>query len=150
MVTYTGKIPIYDVTKALRGTTFFLPQDTIDKLKTVRLSEDLSSKIMLPDLQLYIIIDGRPTKDKIVWQNLVDVDSIKNAVKKLKHTNWLYQSIDEDSVDDTAKKAVEVVSGATSSLTEKATAADITELELYTIRRMDEKLPVGYISITKC
>ena len=74
---------------------------------------------------------------------MVDVDSIKNAVKKVKLTNWLYQSIDEDSVDNAAKKAVEVVSGTTSSLIEKVTAADIAELESYTIRYMDEKVPVG-------
>ena len=35
------------------------------------------------------------------------------------------------------------MSGTTSSLIEKATAADIAELESYTIRCMDEKLPVG-------
>ena len=55
----------------------------------------------------------------------------------------MYQGIDEDSVDDAAKKAFDVVSGTTSCLLEKATAADIAELESYTIYRMDEKLPVG-------
>jgi len=50
----------------------------------------------------------------------------------------LYQSIDEESVDDAVKKAVEVVSGTTSTLIEKATEADIAGLESYTIRRMDE------------
>ena len=68
---------------------------------------------------------------------------MKKAVKLLKDTNWLYQNIDEDSVDDAAKKAVEAVSGTTSSIIEKATEADIAGLEAYTIRRMDEKLPVG-------
>ena len=54
----------------------------------------------------------------------------------------MYQN-NEDSIDDAAKKAIEVVSGTTSSLIEKATDADIAGLESYTIRRMDEKLPVG-------
>ena len=97
----------------------------------------------MPDPKLYIIIDGRPTKDKIVWQSLLDVNSIKNAVKKLKDTNWLYQNIDGHSVDAAAKKAVEAVSGTTSGLIEKAIEADIAGLESYTIRRIDEKLPVG-------
>ena len=61
----------------------------------------------------------------------------------MKQTNWLYQNIDENSVDDAAKKAVEVVSSTTSSLIEKATKADVAELKAYTIRRMDEKLPIG-------
>ena len=46
------------------------------------------------------------TKDKVIWQSLLDVESMKKAVKLLKDTNWLYQNIDEDSVDDAAKKAV--------------------------------------------
>ena len=61
----------------------------------------------------------------------------------MKQTNWLYQNIDENSVDDAAKKAVEVVSSTTSALIKKATEADVTELEAYTIQRMDEKLPTG-------
>ena len=105
--TYTGKVPIYNATKAVKGTTFFLPlplQDTITKLDTVDLPDDVSSEGALPDPELYIIIDGQPTKDKTVWQSLVDVDSIKKAVEKLNDINWLYQGIDEDSVDDAAKK----------------------------------------------
>ena len=35
---------------------------------------------MLPDPELYILLDGRPTKDKVVWQALVDVNDIKKAV----------------------------------------------------------------------
>ena len=61
----------------------------------------------------------------------------------MKDTIWLYKNIDEDSVDNAAKKAAEAVSGTTSSIIEKATEADIAGLEAYTIRRMDEKLPVG-------
>ena len=144
--TYTGKVPIYSATRALKGTTFFLPlpvQDTIDKLNTVGLTEGISPEQILPDPELYIVIDGSPTKDKVIWQSLLDVESMKKAVKLLKDTNWLYQNIDEDSVDDAAKKAVEAVSGTTSSIIEKATEADIAGLEAYTIRQMDEKLPVG-------
>ena len=62
--TYTGKILIYNATK-----TFFLPlplQDTINKLDTAGLPDDLSSERILPDPELYIIIDGQLTKDKIV------------------------------------------------------------------------------------
>ena len=46
---------------------------------------------MLPDPELYSLLDGRPTKDKVVWQTLVDVNDIKKAVNKLKETNWLYK-----------------------------------------------------------
>jgi len=58
-------------------------------------------------------------KIKVVWQSLVDVNDIKRTVKKLKETNWLYKNIDENSVDDAAKKAVEVVSSTNSTLIER-------------------------------
>ena len=88
--TYTGKVPIYNATKGLKGTMFFLPlplQNTIATLDdlgmpTDSMSEDLQ---MLPDPELFILLDGRPTKDKIVWQSLVDVNDIKRAVTKLRN-----------------------------------------------------------------
>lgn len=98
------------------------------------MSEDLQ---MLPDPELYILLDGQPTKNKVVWQTLVDI----NAVKKLKRTNWLYKNIDDEHcVNDAAKKAIDVVSSTNSTLIRKP---DIAELEAYTIRRMDESLPLG-------
>ena len=142
--TYTGKVPIYNATKGLKGTMFFLPlplHNTIAALDSLGMPCEGDS--MLPDPELFILLDGQPTKDKVVWQSLVDVNHIKRAVNKLKETNWIYQNINQDSVDDAAKKAVEVVSSTTSSLIEKATETDLAELEAYTIRRLDEKLPVG-------
>ena len=146
--TYTGKVPIYNATKGLKGTVFFLPlplQNTIDKLDALGIPKDVLSESVdvLPDPELYILLDGRPTKDKVVWQSLVDVNDIKRAVKKLKETNWLYKNIDENRVDDAAKNTIEVVSSTTSSLIEKCSNADIAELDAYTIRNMDEKLPLG-------
>ena len=74
---------------------------------------------------------------------MIDVNDIKGAVKKLKDTNWLYKNIDENSVNNAANKAIEAVSNTMSSLIEKSSSADIAELEAYTIRCMDEKLPLG-------
>ena len=74
---------------------------------------------------------------------MIDTKAIKKAVKKLKEVNWLYQNVDEASVDTAATKAIEAVSSTTSSLLKKATPADVAGLEPYTICRMDEKLPVG-------
>ena len=54
----------------------------------------------LPDPELYIIVDGQPTKDKVVWQSLVDVDNVKRAAELLRDTNWLYKNVNEDSVDE--------------------------------------------------
>ena len=117
--TYTGKIPIYNATKGLKGTMFFLPlplQNTVDKLDTLGMPKESEG------------VDGRPIKDKVVWQSLVDVNDIKRAVTKLKEKNWLYKNIDENSVDDTAKNTIELVSSTTSSLIEKCSNADIAQL----------------------
>ena len=75
--TYTGKVPIYNATKGLKGTMFFLPlplQNTIETFDDLGMPNDLMSEDlqMLPDPELYVLLDGRPTKDKVVWQTLVD------------------------------------------------------------------------------
>ena len=58
---------------------------------------------VLPDPELYIIVNGKPTKTKVVWCTLVDVNHVKAAIQKLKESNWLYKEVN-DSVDDAAKK----------------------------------------------
>ena len=97
----------------------------------------------LPDPELYIIVDGHPTKDNVVWQGLVDIDYVKRAVAKLKDTNWLYKNGDQDSVDEAAKKAVEVVSSASNPMLDRASDNDVRGLQAYTIRKMDQYMPVG-------
>ena len=72
--TYTGKfkVPLYNCLKAVKGIMFFLPlplQNTLDRLdeagfKAEYCSDDSLSH--LPDPELYIIVDNRPTKDKVV------------------------------------------------------------------------------------
>ena len=41
------------------------------------------------------------------------------------------------------QNTIEVVNSTTSSLIERCSSADIAELEAYTIRSIDEKLPLG-------
>ena len=128
--TYTGKAPIYNSLKAVKGIMFFLPlplQNTLDRLdeagfKAKFSTDDVTSTLVDPEL--YIIVDGSPSKDKIVWQGLVDIDNVRHAVEKLKDTNWLYKNVDEGSVDESAKKAVEVVDSACNPILEKASDDD--------------------------
>ena len=58
----------------------------------------------LPDPELYIIVDGRPTKGKVVWQVIVDVDNMRHAADKLRDINWLYRTLDVNRVDEATKK----------------------------------------------
>ena len=110
-------------------------------MKLVSAPDDIMST--LPDPELYIIVDGRPTKDKVVWQGLVDVDNVKRAAEMLKDTNWLYRNVTEGSVDEAAKKAVEVVSTTSSPILERALEDDVCGLQAYTIRKMDQYIPTG-------
>ena len=97
----------------------------------------------LPDPELYIIVDGWPTKVKIVWQGIVDVDNVRHAIDKLRDTNWLYRTLDENSVDEAVKKTIEVVSSASNPILERASLDDVHGLQAYTIRKMDQYMPTG-------
>jgi len=107
--TYTKKVPIYNVLKAVKGTVFFLPLPMDTALSDLEdLSTDRSS--FLCDPEVYILVDGHPTKDKVVWQSLIDVEDIKQAVKKLKETNVFYKDVADNAIDDSTKKTIEIVS----------------------------------------
>ena len=95
--------------------------------------------IELPDPELYIIVSGKSSKNKILWQSLVNIAQIKAAVQKLKTINWLYADIDDSSVDDASRRIIECVSDTTSSMLVKASSEDISSFQAYTIRRLDQK-----------
>ena len=83
--TYTTKVPVYNSLKACKGTMFFLPLplkktfETLDQVKMTSKGEEA-----LPDPELYIIVNGKPTTSKVVWRSLVNVNNVKTAVRKLK------------------------------------------------------------------
>ena len=64
---------------------FFLPLP-LKKTLDIQHQGNLSGKreTALPDPELYIIVNGKPTKSKIVWRSLVNVAHINAAVHKLK------------------------------------------------------------------
>ena len=64
-------------------------------------------------------------------------------MEKLKNTNWLYSNVDQSSINETAKKTIEAVSGTTSSVLERASEDDVRGLQAYTIRKMDQYMPTG-------
>ena len=137
--TYTNKVPVYKSLKTCRGTMFFLPLPMKKTLETLDQVE--SSKMTLPDPELYIIVDGTPTKNRVVWRTLVDVNKVKKAVEKLRQINWLYKEVSEQAVDDCTKQVVEVVNSATSTMIEKANESYLAGLQAYTVRNLDNKLP---------
>ena len=60
------------------------PLQTIDEVHKNKSGEGLAG---LPDPELYIIVNGKPSKNKILWQSVVNVHHVKATVKKLKETN---------------------------------------------------------------
>ena len=136
--TYTAKVPVYNSLKACKGTMFFLPLQFNKTLKTLGQVKHLSSA--LPEPELYIILNGKPTKQQVVWRSLVNVDLVKTTVRKLTETNWLYKGLDDKSVDEAAKRVIEVTNNTSSTMVEKATASDIAAFQAYTIRSLDNKL----------
>ena len=109
--------------------------DNVDKLDNVD-----ESNIALSNPELYIIANSKPTKNKVVWHSLVEVNHIKVALKKLKEMNWLYKEVNDSSVDEASKQVIEVVSKVSSIMLEKATDSDVTGFQYYTVRNLDNKL----------
>ena len=135
--TYTHKVPAYNSLKACKGTMFFLPLPFNNTVETV--DEVIASKV-LPEPELYIIINGKPTKNNVLWRDLVDVEDLKAAIEVLKKDNWLYKELDDSSVDEAAKKVLEVANNTSSKMLDKATKQDIDSFQAFTIRDLDSKL----------
>ena len=89
--TYTGKVPIHNSLKACQGTVFFLPLPLNKKLET--LDQVMHNDSNPHEPELYIIMNGTPTKSKVVWGSLVDVNKVKAAIAKLRCSNWLYKDM---------------------------------------------------------
>ena len=95
--TYTGKVPRYNSLQACKGTMFFLPLPLNKTIETLNKVQQHTS--VLPDPELYIIVNGRPTKSNVVWHSLVDVNHLKTAIRKLRSCNWLYKDVHEKCID---------------------------------------------------
>ncbi len=140
--TYTGKVPSYNSLKACKGSMFFLPlplHKTLETLEEVN-DDHVPHDIALPNPEVYIIVNGKPTKQKVVWRSLVNVTDIHAAITWLKENNWLYKNVQSESLDDAARAVIEVVANTESAMLSKATAEDVAGFQCYTIRNLDNKL----------
>ena len=75
-----------------------------------------------------------------MWRSLVNVDHVKTAVHKLREINWLYSEVKDDSVNEVSKKVIEIANNASSTMLEKVDEHDISGLQAFTIRNLDNKL----------
>ena len=79
--TFSGKVPAYNALQACKDAMFFLP---LPLNKTLETLSEIHDKVTLPDPELFIILNGVPTKDKVSWQTLIDINALKLAIHKLK------------------------------------------------------------------
>ena len=120
---------------------FFLPLPLNKTLETIQeIQSSNCPHITLPNPELYIIVNGRPTKSKVVWRSLVNINHVKAAIKTLKSCNWLYKHVHKESIDKSTKQIIECSNNATRKMLEKATAADIDAFQAYTVRNLNNKL----------
>ena len=147
--TYTAKVPRYNSLKACKGIMFFLPlplKKTLETLGDVNpgnysLSQrgDIDPHVPLPDPELYIMVNGIPSEKKVIWRSIVDVNTVKGAIQKLREINWLYKDVDDTSIDNVAKQVIKSADSATSTMLVKASKEDVSSFQSYTIRTLNQK-----------
>ena len=104
-----------------------LPLPFNETVETVGQVNNLNSA--LPEPELYIILNGKPTKQQHVWHSLVNVEAeIQNK------TNWLYMNVEDKLVDEAANQLVEITNNTSSTMLEKASTDGIAAFQAYTIR----------------
>ena len=71
---YSNKVPSWNSLQACRGNMFVLP---LPLSKTVGVA-----KSGLPKPELYVMMDGTPTKNKVVWRSIIDISKVQKALTK--------------------------------------------------------------------
>ena len=98
----------------------------------------------LPKPQLYVKVDGVPTKKNVLWRKFVDINKIEGALTKLKEINWLYVDVQPGKVEQSMEDVViEVANSATSTMLEKVTdkSGYAAGIQVYTVRSLDTFKP---------
>ena len=98
---------------------------------------------VLPDPELYIIVNSRPTKSNVVWRSLVNVNHVKTAIRILRSCNWLYRNVEDKCIDETTKHIIEVSNTAATEMLKKVSPDEVDAFQAYTIRNLDNKLSIG-------
>lgn len=96
-------LPNQNRVKKVKGRTFHLPlplEETLRKLP--------SPENPITDPELHILVRGMPTKSKIVWEDIVDVNNVYRALQYLKDINALYSQI---QLPDAPHKLIDCING---------------------------------------
>ena len=66
-------------------------------------------------------MNGRPTKNNVVWCSLVNVNHVKTAIT----CNWLYRNVYEKYIDESSKQIIEVSNNATTQMLKKVSPDEV-------------------------
>ncbi len=89
----------------------------------------------LPSPELYIMVNDKVTKSKVVWRSIVDVGTLRSALKRI---NLFYCNISDTYIDEITQEFIETVDSTTSSMLVKA-AKDVATFQKFTIRTLNQK-----------
>lgn len=83
------KLPQRQIVQRVKGRTFYLPlplQKTMNKICS-------NTNPMRRNSEIHIVVRGISTKSKIIWEEMVNIKKVFDALTWLKHNNPLYKHI---------------------------------------------------------
>jgi ATP-dependent DNA helicase PIF1 len=89
------RLPSSAMVKAVKGRVFYLPLP-------VEQHAAMLPKGLPLNHELYVLVNGMPTKKKVIWQDIISIEKITNALKTLIEINPLYRdlNISDNYVDN--------------------------------------------------
>lgn len=84
------KIPSSQMIKKVKGRTFHLPMPLEQTLKKLPIPTDPINF----NHELFVLVRSVPTANKVIWENIVDIQKVYKALVWLKHNNYLYKQIE--------------------------------------------------------
>ncbi|CAH0382899.1 unnamed protein product [Bemisia tabaci] len=91
------RIPTVNLNSKVIGRTFHLPLPLEANLGRVLQSD----RTVLPNQDLYILVRGLPTKNRKIWESVVNFNKVIRALRWLKENNSLYEKLQlPESVQD--------------------------------------------------
>ena len=92
--TYTNKVPMYNTLKACKGNMFFLLFPMHKTMETLGDVEE--TEVALSNPELYIIVNYKPTKDKVVWRvDVNDSQRHQGRADEAQRNKLDYQNVDK-------------------------------------------------------
>lgn len=132
----------------VKGRTFHLPlplEETLEKLPN-------PEEIINSNSELFVLLRSVPTKRKVIWETLIDVKKVYNALKILKEINPLYKDINlpnsSNDITNTVKNSVFVTND--ENINREKKRAIITEISLDEWQAEHLEYTIHALNETKC